>query len=185
MSLKVLTKIGTRWCVNRSIVLAHVDTVIFRLSTLLSLKHCERCCLCQIALFQTASVCPPGVLFLYLFSILRHSFCCLSLEDLQNSISQLLPHHSVVEVLFCDGCCPPIIASLMFLILLVQSVPQGDVRLWCCWFSCVSPPYNGLTGEDPQQQLLHAESVPSLLLNLLSLPDAHKCLRRLRSRVSS
>lgn len=86
------------------------------------------------------------------FSILLRSFFCPSLEALQNSKSQLLPHHSTVEVLFCDGCCLQIISNPMLLMSLHQSVLQGDARRRCPLCSCVSPPREGLTGEDPQQQ---------------------------------
>lgn len=125
MPLKVLTKIGTRLCVNRSIGLAHVDTVIFRLSTLLSSKHCECYCLHQIALFQTVSVCPPVALpFLYFATC----FFCPSLEALQNSKSQLLPQRSAVEVLFCDACCLLIISNPMLLMSLHQGISRSVLQ---------------------------------------------------------
>lgn len=87
--------------------------------------------------------------------------------------SKLPPPCSVVELLFCDGCCPPIISNPILKISSDSNILRGACGAGC--FS-LSPPHRGLTGKGPEQQLLHAESLPTLLLNLLSPPDGHKCL---------
>lgn len=103
-------------------------------------------------------------------------FCCLHPRDCPQKLnrtccrSQQPPHRFfsvmvVVHQSYLTWCLKP-----------RQTQTSSKVALPVVLVAFLSPPCRGLTGEGSQQQLLHAESLPSLLLNLFSPPDGHQCL---------